>query len=106
MKRSLLGGVLVVLLGVLPGVPMVVNADQDLDQDEARQLLQEGRIRPLAELMAQHPQRLAGRLLDVELEYDDRVLVYEIEVLGADGVVREFDLDAATGTVLDEEVDD
>lgn len=80
----------------------------DLDQDEARRLLRAGKIKPLSELLQQHAQRLNGHLLDVELEYDDddRAPVYEIEVLGEDGVVREFDLDAATGAILKEEVED
>jgi len=106
MKRILVVSVGAALMALYVALPAVVQADQDLNQKQARALLREGKIRPLEALMALHPQRLAGRLLDVELERDDGVLVYEIEVLGRDGVVREFDLDAATGEVLDEEVDD
>lgn len=98
-------GSVLALLVLLSAGP--VRAD-DLDQDEARRLLRAGKIKPLSELLQQHAQRLNGHLLDVELEYDDddRAPVYEIEVLGEDGVVREFDLDAATGAILKEEVED
>jgi len=94
---------LLVLLNAEP-----VCADDDIDQDEARRLLQAGKIQPLSALLERHAHRLSGHLLDVELEYDDddRIPVYEIEVLGEDGVVREFDLDAATGAILKEEVED
>lgn len=106
MKRILTARVVTALVALHVALPAVVQADQDLDQKQARALLREGRIRPLVALMALHPRRLQGDLLDVELEYEDGVLVYEIEVLGEDGVVREFELDAASGAVLDEEVDD
>ncbi|MBV0933466.1 PepSY domain-containing protein [Marinobacterium weihaiense] len=105
------GGIalLLVLVALALAVPLLAEqaeAGRDLDQDEARQLMLDGRIRPLSELMARHPVRLEGHLLDVELELEDGLLVYEIEVLGADGVVREFYLDAATGQVVKEEIED
>lgn len=81
-------------------------ADRKVEQDDVPALVKEGKVRPLSELLALHPDRLEGHLLDAELEYEDDVLVYEIEVLGQDGVVREFYLDAATGTVLKEEIED
>lgn len=98
-------GSVLALLVLLSAGPACAD---DLDQDEARRLLRAGKIKPLSELLQQHARRLNGQLLDVELEYDDddRIPVYEIEVLGEDGVVREFDLDAATGTILKEEVED
>ncbi len=82
------------------------SADRKLNQDEVLQLVREGKIRPLAELMAQNPKRFAGRLLDVDVEYEHGQLVYEIEVLGKDGKVREFYLNPITGQVLKEELED
>ncbi|MBR9829513.1 MAG: peptidase M4 [Oceanospirillales bacterium] len=81
-------------------------AGRDLDADEALALVREGRIQPLSTLLEQHTERLAGHLLDIELEYEDDRLVYEIEVIGTDGVVREFYLDAAEGTILKEKIED
>jgi uncharacterized membrane protein YkoI len=85
--------------------PPLVLAD-DIGQDEARRLMLAGKIRPLSELMQLHPRRLSGHLLDVELEEEKGRLVYEIEVLGQDGVVREFYLDASSGAILKEEIED
>lgn len=85
--------------------PSLVLAD-DIGQDEARRLMLAGKIRPLSELMQLHPRRLSGHLLDVELEEEKGRLVYEIEVLGQDGVVREFYLDASSGAILKEEIED
>jgi uncharacterized membrane protein YkoI len=97
------------LMGVLllagTTLSSAVMAD-DISQEEARRLMLSGEIRPLAELMQLHPRRLSGHLLDVELEEEKGRLVYEIEVLGQDGVVREFYLDASSGAILKEEIED
>lgn len=81
-------------------------AGRDLDQDEVLERVRSGEIRPLFELIALNPGRFNGKLLDVEVEYDDDRLIYEIEILGTDGVVREFELDPVTGRVLKEEIED
>ncbi|MDY6890598.1 MAG: PepSY domain-containing protein [Pseudomonadota bacterium] len=98
---------------VLPGMVALtlvlsptVLAGRDFDQDEARRLMLSGQIRPLSELILQHPGRLGGHLLDVELEERNGRFVYEIEVLDQDGVVREFDLDASSGAVIKEEIEE
>ncbi len=80
---------------------------RDLDQDEALRLRQEGVIQPLQQLLQQAFERHPGaRLLEAELEEEDDVYVYEIELLTADGGVRELELDAVTGRLLKDEEDD
>lgn len=80
---------------------------RDLDQDEALRLSQEGVIRPLEELMAPALGRYPkAELLEAELEEEDDVLVYEIELLTADGSVRELELDARDGRILKDELED
>ena len=80
---------------------------RDLDQDEALRLRQDGVIRPLEDLLApammRYPQ---AELLEAELEEEDDVLVYEIELLTADGSVRELELDARDGRILKDELED
>jgi uncharacterized membrane protein YkoI len=103
-------GLFAILLPYMMGLTIVLSpvalAGRDLDQNEARRLMLSGQIRPLSELMLLHPERLSGHLLDVELEEEDGRLVYEIEVLDKDGVVREFYLDASSGAVIKEEIED
>ncbi len=80
---------------------------RDLSQDEALRLREQGRIIPLEkllELVAQrHPQ---ASLLEVELEEDDDIYIYEVELATKDGVIRELEFDAHTGTILKDEEDD
>ena len=74
------------------------------DQERARRALREGRIRPLAEILAMVQPRLGGRVIEVELGEEDGRFVYGFKVMTPRGRVREVEVDAATGEIL--EVDD
>lgn len=79
---------------------------RDLDQDEALRLRQRGVILPLEQLLQQALDRYPGaKLLEAELEEKHDVYIYEVELLTAEGVVRELDLDAATGRLLNDKED-
>lgn len=45
-------------------------------------------------------------LLEVELEEEDDVYVYEVELFICDGVVCELELDVCNGCILKDEEDD
>jgi uncharacterized membrane protein YkoI len=80
---------------------------RDLGPDEALRLRQQGVILPLEQLLKQAMDRYPGaKLLEAELEEKHDVYIYEVELLTVDGVVRELDLDAATGRLLKDEEDD
>ena len=85
----------------------VAIAGDKIGPEDARRLVGRGEILPLSQLLDMHADKLAGQLLDLELEQDKRkhLLYYEIEVLGTDGQVREFEIDAVTGKLLEEEVE-
>lgn len=81
-------------------------ASRDLDQDEALQLRREGLILPLESLLQQVKQRYPGaRLLEAELEEEDGLYIYEIELLTAGGIARELELDARDGRLIKDEED-
>ncbi|WP_181295820.1 PepSY domain-containing protein [Pseudomonas sp. Q2-TVG4-2] len=91
---------LVLLLAATP------VASRDLDQDEALRLRRDGLILPLEKVLQHAMVRYPGaRLLEAELEEEDGLYVYEIELLTADGVARELELDAQDGALLKDEVD-
>ncbi|UXY54917.1 PepSY domain-containing protein [Pseudomonas tohonis] len=80
---------------------------RDLDQDEALKLREEGVIIPLEQLLHRALGLYPGaRLLEAELEEEDDVYVYEVELLTTEGVVRELELDARDGRILKDEEDD
>lgn len=78
----------------------------NVDQDEALRLRQSGEILSFQTILRQADEHYPGaRLLEAELEADHGELIYEIELLTHDGVVRELEIDARTGRVLEDEVD-
>lgn len=100
MRSTLLILPLALLLAATPA------ASRDLDQDEALQLRREGRILPLESLLQQVQQRYPGaRLLEAELEEEDGLYIYEIELLTAGGIARELELDARDGRLIKDEED-
>ncbi|MCQ4347084.1 PepSY domain-containing protein [Pseudomonas stutzeri] len=95
---------LLLLLALLSLAPAQAR---DLDQDEALRLRREGVILPLDQLLQQAIERYPGaRLLEAELEEEDGLYVYEVELLTAGGQVRELEFDAGTGRLLKDEEDD
>ncbi|MCR3822987.1 PepSY domain-containing protein [Pseudomonas aeruginosa] len=96
--------------GIVALVLAVISLEamaRDLDQDEVLRLRQDGVIQPLESLIQEALGRYPGaRLLEVELEEEDDVYVYEVELLTRDGVVRELELDARNGRILKDEEDD
>lgn len=65
-----------------------------------------GRL-PLTRILAIARQRVAGEVIDVELDEDDDddTAVYKLEILTPEGRAIEMELDARTGAVLEIEED-
>ncbi len=80
---------------------------EDIAQADALQLQQQGKILALEKILTlienRHPK---FSLLEVELEKDEGVYIYEVELSTRDGVIRELEIDAATGNILQDEEDD
>lgn len=75
------------------------------DQEVARRALQEGRARPLAEILAKAKDSIGGDVIGVELEEQGGAMVYELKVLRSDGELAEIRVDALTGAVLKQDDD-
>ena len=93
------------LLVVLSLLPALAAADRD-DHVRARELQARGEILPLSVIL-EHTRRVQpGRVLEVELERDDGIWTYELEVLDPQGRVWELRLDARNGRLLERERED
>lgn len=87
--------------------PSVACLARDLNQDEVLELRRKGVILPLEQFIDQALGRYPGsKLLEAELEEKHGVLVYEIELLTADHVVRELKFDAGDSRLLQDKEDD
>ena len=72
--------------------------DAGRDPEEIRRLRGAGQILSLETIIANHRrQHPGGQLLEAELEFERGRYVYELKMLGSDGVVREFEYDARSG---------
>lgn len=75
------------------------------EHDAIRGALQRGEVQPLAKILAIAQEKVLGDVIEVELETEKGVLIYEIKVLTQSGRVREVKIDARTGSVLTVEDD-
>ena len=98
-----------VLVGALLGAVSAAHADDGgEDQDQARTLLRQGAIRPLAELLAQVQLQYPGDVVAVELLQLSGRWIYRLQVVAADGHRSIVDVDAQLETIVlegDEEDD-
>ena len=101
---------LVTALGMISSsLSLSVTADENerhLDKDDIAELVKAGKVKSIQAILALHKEAINGRLLDLDFENEDGVLVYELEVLRTDSVVYEIKIDATTGNWLEEEIED
>lgn len=76
------------------------------DHLESRQLVKEGAILPLETILQRVNEQRPGKVLEVEQEFEKGRYIYEIELLGEDGIVWEMEIDAVTGEILELEEED
>ncbi len=86
--------------------PPITADDDDAGFGQIRQWVREGRILPLQDILERYPPGPGGRLLDLEVEQDGGRVVYELEILHADGRVVELKVDARDGRLIKREIED
>lgn len=99
-KLPLIGTLLLAVFVVTP-----VMAD-DVSHSEARMLRESGKILPLETIIEKAKTYRKGQVIDTELEREDGMLIYEIEILDEQGRVWELEFDATNGDLLELELDD
>jgi uncharacterized membrane protein YkoI len=81
------------------------RGDDDDDHDRAMEALQQGRVRPLAEILEDVGQDLGGHVVDVEFDNEGDTYIYEFKVVTDAGRLRKVYVDATSGRILDLEND-
>jgi len=90
-------------VGLYFAVSLGAIAGGNRDHEGARRAFQEGKIRSLSDILAELRSQLGGEVIEVELESNGRIYVYEFKVLTPTGRVKEVKVDAATGKVIESE---
>jgi len=88
---------------LLSGLLLAGAVTADESYHEARRLAAEGKIQPLESILKRIQAVRPGEILEVELEHEGNSILYEIEMLDAQGIVRELKVDAVTGRILETE---
>jgi len=98
--RSLTAVIVVVLavLGVASGV--TAGDHKPREQDAIRDALRRGEVLPLMQVLDIAAKHVPGDVIEVELEHEKKLLIYEIKILSQQGHVRKLKIDARTGTLI------
>jgi uncharacterized membrane protein YkoI len=78
----------------------------DTDYNQAKKLLDAGEILSLEKILAKISTQYPGHILEVELEIEDNISLYEIELVDSKGQVWEFKINARTGEIIERKQDD
>lgn len=99
--------VLSCLLGLSLCAASFTGSADDIDQDDVLELRRSGKVLPLQRILEPVFERYPDMLiLEVELEEDDGKYYYELEILVGEGMVRELEIDALSGEVVEDELED
>lgn len=75
-------------------------ADGKADHDRARQAVQAGQVLPLPTVLERLQREVPGQVLEVELEQEGALWIYEIKLITPAGQLTKVKLDARTAEVL------
>ena len=91
-----------VCMALLAGPLAAASAKDDCKsgQDCALGAREEGKIRPLSEVLAAARTAVPGEVIKIELERERGVWVYEIKILATSGKRREVELNAETLAII------
>jgi len=70
------------------------------DVDRVRELRSTASIMPLSHILQSVEKSYPGTLLEVELEEEGKLVVYEMQLLGEDKVVHHLKIDARNGKII------
>lgn len=97
---------LILFAALIVAAVIAGHAFGDDDHQESRRLVQQGAILPLQQILDHIAEERKGHVLEVELKRKKGRVIYEIELLGEQGRVWEYKVDAATGEILKREQED
>lgn len=105
--RMSIGTLIVSLTLGLLAVPAVTAhgppewKDDDHSYDKARRAVERGEALPVSEVMKRLRSRVRGEVVSTDYEHEFDRWVYEFKVIDAQGSVRIFHIDAASGEFIE-----
>ena len=92
-------------------VPLVALGETELvvadaSQQEAREAVKQGLVRPLEDVLKEVRKTITGDIVEIEFEKDDGRFIYEIEYVSPEGHLMEIKVDARTLAVVSHDLED
>jgi uncharacterized membrane protein YkoI len=90
-----------IIVSVLSPLPLLANSAQadSRTQDELREDVERGSIRPLSDILTVVREKLPGEVVKVEVEHHGADWVYELRVLDRQGRIFKVYVDARTAQI-------
>jgi uncharacterized membrane protein YkoI len=76
------------------------NSDDEKDRNLASQALQQGKVRPLAEILDKVRAQLGGEVIGLKFKEKDGRYIYKLKVVTPSGQLRKVSVDATTGAIV------
>jgi len=81
------------------------SADEPITAEQIRHMVSRGEVLALESILLHFPTAKYGKLLDLEVERDHDLIVYQLEFLRSNGQVFEISIDASNGSLLKQAVE-
>lgn len=92
-------GLTIAVLAALALGASAVRGD-DVDHEDLRRAVERNELVSLRSLFDWIEARYEGRIIEVEIDDDDDMLIYEVEMLTPKGNKIEFEFDARSGALM------
>jgi len=99
-RRLLVSGLIAVATLLTPLSAAGDDSDDSSQQDQARDAVRKGLVRPLEDVLALVRKTVKGDIVEIEFDDDDGRYVYEIEYVDPSGHLMEIKVDAKTLAVI------
>lgn len=70
------------------------------DHDKARRALESGQVLSLQQILQKVSKEYPAQVIEVELEREKNLWIYEITQLASDGTITKLEVDAKSGAVI------
>jgi uncharacterized membrane protein YkoI len=102
MMKRLRPALLALAAGLAFASPAFAHGDRGRsgDHDDALRAVETRQALPLTRIMSIAQEAVPGEIVEIELDNQNDRLIYEVKILARNGRVREVEIDARTGAVL------
>jgi hypothetical protein len=70
------------------------------DHDQAKELLDDGVVQPLENILNLYAEQYPGPVMDIKLETKNKLIFYKIDITDRDGIVQTITINAQSGQLL------